>query len=76
MDSSEEEKHEDDLEEDIGIINNLEAGSPTHKKYLVPDVFRVFCDGFKRRRRSILCIRGRKENMKMIMSKTLLLSMI
>ena len=41
MDSSEEEKHEDDLEEDIGIINNLEAGSPTHKKYLVPDVFRV-----------------------------------
>ena len=32
MDSWEEEKHEDDLEEDIGNFNNLEAGSPTHKK--------------------------------------------
>ena len=48
MDSWEEEKHEDDLEENIGIVNNLEAGSPTHKKYLVSDEFRVFWDGFER----------------------------
>ena len=48
MDSWEEEKHEDDLKEDIGNFNNLEAVSPTHKKYLVSDKFRVFCDRSER----------------------------
>ena len=33
VDSWEEGKHEDDLEEDIGVVNDLEAGGPTHKKY-------------------------------------------
>ena len=51
MDSLEEEKHEDNLEEDIGIVNNWEAGIYTHKKYLISDEFHVFCDKFERWRR-------------------------
>ena len=48
MDSFEEGKHEDDLEEDIGVVNDLEAGGPKHKKYLISDEFHVFCDKFER----------------------------
>ena len=47
MDSLEEEKHEDNLEEDIGIINNWEAGIYTHKKYLISDEFHVLAINLK-----------------------------
>ena len=48
MYSWEEGKHEDDHEQNIVVVNDLEAGGPTHKKYLISDEFHVFCDKFER----------------------------